>query len=407
MLKYAIAAPLSLLLLASCAHQLDERSRLDHTPLTVIVLGDAGESNRNLRNNASLITNMHTGQHDGGFYHAMIFLGDNFYNTGLNIPLSDVDGKIKSVLGPFRVPFEALGRENVHAIAGNHDYYARNAIEKSILFGLISISDGPIGLTDRGNARAAAIQWWSYYYGHPADALYEITPGSGDSVQFIFVDSALPLRTDPSSWGGALDSLRRLLTKTKDRPGIVWRILSTHHPFYSLGEHGGYTEWNDEKNIVEYLTQCDKDSNALGFLKNWIDPEDLCAAKYQQYLDSLKAAIGAGGVKIQLVMSGHDHSLQLLYYPERDADCSMCPNIQIVSGAGSYNDRVRFPGPREFTAAQLNAPAQGRSHPGFAQLQFSRDRLRVVFFNANTGNPVNMGNGKTELWISAAGTLLE
>ena len=76
-----------------------------------------------------------------------------------------------------------------------------------------------------------------------------------------------------------------------------------HHPIYSVGQHGGYTEWNDETNTIEYLTTCDKDSNAVGWLKNWFDPEDLCTEKYQQYLDSLRSVITASQVRIQLALS--------------------------------------------------------------------------------------------------------
>ena len=46
-------------------------------PLTVVAIGDAGESGRILKSNASYITDMYTGAHDGGKFDAMIFLGDN------------------------------------------------------------------------------------------------------------------------------------------------------------------------------------------------------------------------------------------------------------------------------------------------------------------------------------------
>lgn len=134
-------------------------------PLTVIALGDAGDNTSALRACGTYVTNMHVGQHDAGKFGMLLFLGDNFYPTGLNIPIDDVPRKIESTLEPFKIPLQELGRSNVHALAGNHDYYARYAIETSVFFGLVKIEEAPVGLTDRGNRRAAAIETWTYHYG--------------------------------------------------------------------------------------------------------------------------------------------------------------------------------------------------------------------------------------------------
>lgn len=397
---------IAFLLLVVCGGRIEGQST-GTGPLTIIALGDAGENTSILRANASYISDMYTGRHDGGSFGVMLFLGDNFYPTGLNVPFSDVDGKVNSVLGKFKVPFTGLGRENVHAIAGNHDYYARLALDKSVFLGLVTIEEGPIGLTDKGNKREAAIPDWTYYYGMPANAFYPLSPNPADSVQLIFFDSAILLRTDTLSWRPALDSLQTLLAMTKGRPGIAWRILCAHHPFYSVGEHGGYSEWNDEDNKVEYLTACDKDSNAIGWLKNWVDPEDLCAAKYKQYIDSVNAVIGRSEAHVHVMLSGHEHSLQLLYYPEKNTACPECPKVQIVSGAGAKPERVKFPSPpTEFTSAQTKPAEKGLTAAGFVQLRFEEDRLRVVFFDARNGERLDMGGGRREFWINQSGALL-
>ncbi|MEO8168872.1 MAG: metallophosphoesterase, partial [bacterium] len=316
-----------------------------------------------------------------------------------------VGGKVKSVLGPYRQTFESIGRSNVHAVTGNHDYYARNAFEKSLFFGLVNIEFGPIGLSERGNERERAVEWWTYYYKMPADAVYPVRAGSKDSVQFIFYDSALPLRTDPSTWHSALDSLRRLLTHSANRPGIAWRILAQHHPWYSVGEHGGYSVWDDEAKTVNYLPNCDKDSNVIEWFVNTLDPQDLCASKYQAEIDSLKAIIHAGGAKIHLMLAGHEHNLQLLSYPERTIDCPECPTVFVISGAGSKSNKVKLPSPpNEFTASQ---PAKnGESLSGFAQLKFEDGKLRVVFFNSANGELIDMGETKKEFWLDRNGLLL-
>jgi 3',5'-cyclic AMP phosphodiesterase CpdA len=295
----------------------------------------------------------------------------------------------------------------VHAIPGNHDYYARNLVEGSYLFGLISYEDFQVGLTDKGNQRAVALEDWTYHHGLPAEATYAVEAGSPDSVQFIFFDSALPLRTPLTAWRSALDSLEKLLMNSRTRTGILWRIFCTHHPFYSIGEHGGYSAWNDETNTVEYLPRCDKDSNAYAWFQNWLDPEDLCAGKYRQYVDSVKSVIHAAGVRIQLSIAGHDHSLQLLNYPDRDTDVPEFPKVHIVSGSGSKTARVKFSSPpSEFTSAQADPKKEGESYPGFVQLQFERDKLRIKFFNAKKGDWLDMNGGRSEFWLDIHGALL-
>jgi 3',5'-cyclic AMP phosphodiesterase CpdA len=377
-------------------------------PLTVLAVGDAGESGSILRACGSYATDMYTGRHDGGVFDAMIFLGDNFYNIGLNGKLDDAQSKAKKILGPFREPMRGLGRANVHAIPGNHDYYSRNLIEGNYLFGLISFEEAPMGITNKGNEREAALEEWTYYYNMPGQVTYAVEPGSPDSVQFIFFDSALPLRTSPSSWRPTLDSLERLLRFSKLRTEIIWRILCMHHPLHSVGEHGGYSVWNDETNRVDYLTNCDKDSNAIGWLKNSIDPEDLCAEKYRQYRDSIKTAVHSAGVPLQLTLSGHEHSLQLLNYPGQNPGVPEFPSVSIISGAGSRTDRVKSPSPpSEYTSAQGDPKKEGESFGGFVQLQFGKDKLRIKFFNGKGGDWLDMGGGKKEFWLDITGRLME
>jgi hypothetical protein len=392
----------------SCAH-LGTSSVADNhgpPPLTVVAIGDAGENGSAARANASLLSNMYIGQHDGGRYDAMVFLGNDFSPTGLNVPADEVEGVVKDALGPYKIPIEGLGKERIHGLPGNNDYYSHNAIEASVFFGLINIAEIPIGLSGRGNERAAALDQWTYHHGMPAGVVLPLSAGAVDSVQFLFVDSALPLRTDTAAWGPALDSLRRLLDTSRDRAAYRWRILCMHHPLYSLGEHGGYTVWDDVSNSVEYLTPCDRDSNAVGWVKNLFDPEDLCADKYRRFIESVKRVIRESGVRIQLSLTAHDHSLQLLSYPDRDTDCPGCPKIHIVSGAGSAPSMVRMPAPpAEYTSAPLSPSKNGVSGPGFVQLTFTPDRIRAVFFDAYTIAPVDMGGGRREFEITQEGVL--
>jgi hypothetical protein len=376
-------------------------------PLIVIALGDAGASGSVLRGNSSYISEMYTGQHDAGRFQALLFLGDNFTPTGLNVPASSVEGEIASSLGPFKVPMDGLGKGSVYAIPGEHDYYARNALESSVFFGLIKHQEGPSGISDKGNQRAAEIPGWTYHFGMPARLALPLEAGSADSAEFIFFDSARLIRTEPDTWHPVLDSLRRMLVAESQRKGILWRVLCTHHPLASVGEHGGYSVWNDDEKIVEYLTPCDRDSNPSGWVKNWLDPEDLCTPRYRQYVDSLTEALRFGGIPVQVVLSAHDRSLQLLDTGLPGVNCPACPRVQIVSGAGSETGRVKLPvPPHEFTAALPLPVDEGFSAPGFVQMRFSADRLRLVFFSAKNGNPIDMGGGQSEFWIDREGRLL-
>jgi hypothetical protein len=175
-----------------------------------------------------------------------------------------------------------------------------------------------------------------------------------------------------------------------------------HHPIASAGEHGGYTDWDEDAQSVGYVTPCDRDSNAIAWLRNSLDPEDLCTERYRAFMDSLRSVIRAGGVKIQIALSAHDRSLQLLALPPDD----LLPGVQIISGAACDPAMVRFPDPpRVYTSAQTNPSQKGESVPGFVQLRFEKERMRVVFFNANNGDPVDMGGGKKEFWVDTTGKL--
>jgi len=122
----------------------------------------------------------------------------------------------------------------------------------------------------------------------------------------------------------------------------------------------------------------------------------------------LKTVIRDAGATIHLVLSGHDHSLQLLSYPGRDTWCAECPKVHIISGAGSKASMVRSPEPpAEYTSAPAAASKQGVSGPGFVQLTFTRDRVRAVFFDAYAIAPMDMGGGRRGFEVTQDGTLVE
>jgi hypothetical protein len=147
----------------------------------------------------------------------------------------------------------------------------------------------------------------------------------------------------------------------------------------------------------------------VGYFTNFSDPEDLCAERYRAYNDSLFATIQRSGVAIQLFMAGHDHSLQLLNYPGRVPDCPTCPQVYLVSGAGSKASRVRSPAPElgEYTWPDNNSKQRGKSRYGFARIDIQGEQLRVRIFDGKTGKELDMGAGRTQLLVKPDGTLAE
>jgi predicted phosphodiesterase len=377
---------------------------------SLVAIGDAGERNGILEDNAETIAALFRRER----FDLLVFLGDNFYKTGLNFdsekdPQKETPKKINSVLGPFRAVMRALGRQNVHAVAGNHDYYAQLAVNKSFLWGLFSVEALPVGITNKGNQRADTISTWTYHYGLPQQALFPVDSAAGDSLQIIFFDSAVLLRTQQHTWRPYFAALERLLFSTSNRPQIKWRIIAAHHPLHSLGEHGGYSEWDPEARTVRYLNHCDPDSDIVGYFTNFADPEDLCAERYRAYRDSLLAAIHRGGVPVQLFMAGHDHSLQLLHYSNRAPDCSACPQAFLISGAGAKVSRVRAPAPElgEHTWPDNSSKQRGKSRYGFARIDIQGERLRIRIFDGKTGKELDMGTGRTEFFVKPDGTPAE
>jgi hypothetical protein len=219
----------------------------------------------------------------------------------------------------------------------------------------------------------------------------------------LFFDSAILLRTEAERWAASLDSLHRLLLRHKQDPNVKWRVLFVHHPFYSLGPHGGYSVWDDSAMAVKYLTPCNLDSNALGYAINAITPEDLCAPRYRAYIDSMQAVIHRSGVRVQLMVSGHEHNLQLLYYPDKDSDCAECPKVHVVSGAGAQANEVKSPTPeREWTWPANTAKAEGQSRYGFVRFDLKNETLRVRFFDGKNGELLKI-EGKGEALVNEEG----
>jgi hypothetical protein len=107
-----------------------------------------------------------------------------------------------------------------------------------------------------------------------------------------------------------------------------WRILAAHHPFANR-DRGSEQE------------------------------------RHVRYRGLVLAAIAAAGVEVQLVLSGHEHNLQLLTLDPP------APGLHVVAGSGSGARSLHGPDPRR---------AAGFEEPGFARVDLvgSGDEARLV-----------------------------
>jgi hypothetical protein len=364
-------------------------------PLTFIAIGDGGQAGATLSGNADAMQQeIISLQMQKTPLSLLLFLGDNFYPVGLNQPEPKRSALIASVLGPYRDMMTALGRENVHAIAGNHDYYCR------------AINGIPFNTCWAGNHYEDSIDLWSYHYYYPTTLRRPLFKGSRDSADLILFDSAVLLTCDAYEWRDMLDSLEHLLRASGSARGVKWRILIAHHSPYSVGEHGGWRRWLSSEHRVGYIGNCiNERQDPFRYAQEFFSSQDNCTPRYRAYSDSLMAVIERSGAPVQAVMAGHDHSVQLLYYPERN--CATCPKVFVISGAGSKRERVKSPNPPHEYTHPLNTPEEeGRSAGGFALCQFLNGRLTIRFIEAGSGDTLDMGGRKT-FEIDESGKLLD
>jgi hypothetical protein len=397
------------LLLAALVHPGRAAEPPAQPSFTILAIGDTGERTIDLSRNAEDIADAARAlTKEKG---ALIFLGDNFYEHGLADETPDRRNQLfYDLYGRwFGQSFDALGMEergsrdapptldekaqaHVHAIAGNHDYYSKRA---STLFG--NISPVPLGFSTAGNAYEALRKEWAYHYGQVGRARWGFgkshDAADKNGVQAIFLDSSVLIRSDwdqvdcevappfeklPKDADPLSCAVRRRIKQDlvealrRHAKENVWRVLVTHHPLDTVGEHGGATWVPDARGrggeiVMQDL--CSKTRRPRDYFKNLVDPEDSCTTASRKYvelvLEAIKDAETDEGARIpvHVVLSGHDHSLQLLDLRRprewndpltrringMAPDLLRLPGVQVVSGAGA-----------KVSAVQASSPDQGR-----------------------------------------------
>lgn len=370
--------------------------------LGIILIGDAGEPGGILDSNARLMEEWSRPERNGGADVGLLFfLGDNFYPIGLNNDSATNQRLIEECLGPHQRLLAQLGRNNVHAMAGNHDYYCN------------MLGPAPYGACIQGNRRESEIAEWSYHYRYPSLVRRATQQGGSDSVDVIIFDSALLLNQRQETWREALDSLEQLLRASAAAPGVRWRILTAHHSPYSVGEHAGYRRWSERQGAVVHFGNCWEDGvDPTKYVQQLVSNEDNCTPHYRAYSDSLGAVIARSGARIHAMIAGHDHSLQLLNSPsaERSGSASVRPfgpHLYVISGAGAKASRVRSPAPPNiFTSPKNTRADQGTSQAGFTLCTFGARGLEIRFIGADEGRVLSMGGKSGTFIVNESGQLV-
>lgn len=365
---------------------------------TLFVIGDAGKPGAILNENAkALELEGERLKSEGNPVNAITFVGDNFYPVGLNHDKEVRHDLVNDVLGPVAFFLRGLGRKNVHAIPGNHDYYCD-------MFG-----PAPYGVCQSGNLYEMMIPVWTYYL-TPQSVRYPVKRGSKDSIELIMLNSAYFMMYSREQWHYQTDSLRSLLKRSAANKSVKWRVAFTHHPPYTFGSHGGYRIWDAERRRIRYMGNCiDDRKDPIKYVQMFAGSyEDNCAPRYQYYNDTLLNTISESGAQVHLLASGHDHNLQLL---AQNGGKVGAPKIFVVTGAGSKVSEVRtsFHDVRrglQYFAHPINTPeARGTSIYGFLGLQIEEDMMKLWFVNGETKQRANMG-GKQTFWINRKGYLV-
>lgn len=366
----------------------------------MFLLGDQGKTGEILTNTTAAMYQEAQRLADSGTpLNSVAFVGDNFYPIGLNVDEGARIELVEQVMGPMARLLKQLGRTNVHAVPGNHDYYCD-------MFG-----PAPYGSCNAGNLYELSIPLWTYHLNGPASIRYPVKRGSADSIELIMINSAFFVRYDREVWGYHLDSLRTLLKESSQNKSIKWRLMFAHHPIYTFGEHGGYRIWDPRVQRIRYLGNCvDDKKDPIKYIFEFANShEDNCAPRYRYYRDSIMTIIHNGGARIHAYIAGHEHSLQFL---AQRGGLANTPKIFIITGAASKHDAVRTSfidtrrGFQFFSHPQNTDERRGESIPGFVSMQVENNRLKFWFINSNTKERTRMG-GSEFFYVDNKGLLVE
>jgi len=367
-----------------------------HEPVTLLAIGDIGEPHgRDPKLHASLASRLAGA--DGA---PIVVLGDVFYRDGLlgfcrsvNERISvlgcrrqtPVDAQLDAILGPYA---RKLAGHPVVALAGNHDHNGDPLATQNACAKLPALASG-----------------WRYVArGCELDLAHPIAVLDAGSVIVVMIDSEAMLR-DGDFRARSHDALHAELARLRQERPQAWLVLALHHPLESYGLHNG----------AEPLAALHKDVYPiLGTLLapimlpiEWATDtggQQLYEFRNRGLRRSIYDALETAPV--DLVLSGHDHSLQLVELEHPGA------RWQVISGSGAKHSRVkrygldwlwtnrlaRLLGMRDVLPAvghrllfaAGDGDDRGRAGYGYVALVASPARLRVEFWDFAVPTPLGV-----------------
>jgi hypothetical protein len=333
----------------------------------------------------------------------VVVLGDVFYSVGLlgscpsgAGPWGEDGGtsragcrdpgppeqQLESVLGPYR---DALGDRPLIAIAGNHDHLGGDAATRNACT-----------LVPRAHP-----SWRYLSRGCGLDPPAAVAALDLGGLVLFALDSE-PMLRDPEYRRAALEALGTEVARYRDRRPEAWRVVATHHPLESYGQHNGASLGSALIKDL-YSIRLTLLLPITWAIERRFGPQEIYALGYRSYRRELYAALARHPV--DLIASGHDHSLQHVAIDRPGA------RHQVVSGAGAQRTPVKrygldllwsnrlaralglgqaLPAPEHelrFALSGGHDPAE-RSGYGFAVLAQAGDALALEFWDARSDAPL-------------------
>ncbi|MGH9887528.1 MAG: metallophosphoesterase [bacterium] len=364
--------------------------------VTLLAIGDIGEPHgRDPRLHDSMARRLAGA--DGA---PILVLGDVFYGDGLlGFCRSDdkrvsragcerpgsVDAQLDAILGPYA---RKLPSHPVVALAGNHDH-----------------SGDPLATANACAKVPAVASGWRYVArGCAIDDARPIEVLDLGSVVVVMIDSQAML-FDGDFRAHTNEALHAELARLRQERPQTWLALAMHHPLESYGLHNGAAPLASLHKDLYPLT-----STLLAPIRQPIEigtdsgAQQLYEWRNRAYRRGIYRALE--GAPVDVVLSGHDHSLQLVELDHPGA------RWQIVSGAGAKHSKVqrlgldllwsnrlaRLIGLRDALPAVGHelafAAGEGddleRAGFGYAVLVATPDALRVEFWDLAVSTPLGV-----------------
>jgi hypothetical protein len=329
----------------------------------------------------------------------VLALGDLFYSFGL-LGTCPADGdrsrrrceqpgtpeqQFDAVFAPYR---EALPENPLIGIAGNHDHYGGEAATRNAC-----------RLLPTGGAGWRYLAW-----GCGLDAERPLETLLAGPLAVVLLDSERMIR-DSGFRRASVEALRTELARLRAERPERWIAVAAHHPLESYGAHNGgrlSAAVNKDLYWLRSTVLLPLSLAVEHWVVPWVGQQDVYEWRYRAFRRGLYRVFREQ--PIELFLSGHDHSLQLIEIEHPGV------RYQVISGAGAKktpvkrlgldllwtNRLARLVGLRDAVPAPKHRlrfaagrdGAEDRSGYGYAVLVPSERGLVVEFYDAVLDAPL-------------------